>query len=63
MVIERHLREEREAYDALVQEGGQPSHPVELEFGILDNTEEYKDIVSYWEPRAGQCLFLPQLND
>jgi hypothetical protein len=63
MTIEEDLREERKAHDALVKAGGQPSHPVDLGFNVLDSPGQYEDIISYWKRRAGRCLFLPQLND
>lgn len=45
MLIEEQLCKEREAYNALVDDGGQPSHSVDLGFDVLDNPKEYKDII------------------
>lgn len=40
---------EKEAYEALIQDGGQPCHPIRPGFNILDNPEECNDIISYWK--------------
>lgn len=45
---EENLREEKEAYDRLIAEGGRPSHPISLGFDVLDNPGPYKDILLFW---------------
>ncbi|WEW61593.1 hypothetical protein PRK78_007084 [Emydomyces testavorans] len=66
---ESQLEIEKEAFKALVEEGGIPSQPIELGFDILDNPtkyEDYKDIVLYWgsRPVSGHRLgFVDQLNE
>lgn len=54
-----------EAYEALIQDGGQPCHPIEPGFNVLDKPGECDDIISYWKPRAvdGRLLFTGQLNE
>ncbi|KAL8985125.1 MAG: hypothetical protein Q9177_004520 [Variospora cf. flavescens] len=59
--LQDNLRRERESYNALVAEGGIPSHPVELGWDVLEHPGEYKDIVSYWKSRS-DFLFLEQLK-
>lgn len=56
---------EREAYEALIREGGQPWHPIKPGFNILDKPEECKDIISYWKKRAfgGRLPFSGQLSE
>src|SRR5579862_4978541 len=61
--MEEDLCKERESYDALVKEGGRPSHPVHLGFDVVDNPGEYKDILSYWRFRTQRLFFRSQLND
>ena len=39
------LELEKEAYNALVADGGQPSHPVSLGFDVLDNPGQYEGIL------------------
>ncbi|KAK5215015.1 hypothetical protein LTR72_011898 [Exophiala xenobiotica] len=48
-------KEEEEAYHALVADGGQPSHPMTLEYDVIDNPdkyEPYKDILWFWHFRG-----------
>ena len=61
MAIENLLREERDAYDTLVQDGCQPSHPIDLGFKVLDYPGKYSDIVSYWQQEERRRLFRAQL--
>ncbi|KAI9670499.1 MAG: hypothetical protein M1817_004366 [Caeruleum heppii] len=58
------LRQENEAYEALIQDGCHPSHPVHRRFDVLDDPGDHKAIVSYWEspPGIGDYLFTTQLN-
>ncbi|KAL8646623.1 MAG: hypothetical protein Q9210_006034, partial [Variospora velana] len=62
--LQESLRIEKESYNALVSEGGIPSHPVALGFGILENPREYKDIISYWKSHStpGHFVFTSQLK-
>ncbi|KAJ9624470.1 hypothetical protein H2203_005205 [Taxawa tesnikishii (nom. ined.)] len=45
---EDYLREEKEAHDALIRDGGRPSHPMDSGFDILDKPGRYAEIISYW---------------
>ncbi|KAK5017423.1 hypothetical protein LTR16_001574 [Cryomyces antarcticus] len=45
---EDYLREEKEAHDALILDGGLPSHPIDTGFDILDEPGQYADIISFW---------------
>lgn len=56
---------EREAYNAIVKDGGQPCHQIKYGFNILDKPEECNDIISYWKTRAagGRLLFGGQLDE
>ena len=48
--FQRDLRMEREAYDALVNEGGIPLYPIDLILDVFnDNPGQYEDVVSYWD--------------
>lgn len=47
------LEEETECYNTLVNEGGRPSHPVSLGRDVLENPEDYGEILSYWD--SGRC--------
>jgi hypothetical protein len=43
--------QEQESYQALVADGGHPSHPTDLGFDVIDNPgkyEQYKDIFRFW---------------
>lgn len=63
--IEKDLKIERKAYNALVEHHGRPSHPIELGFDFLNNPGPYKDIISYWQGGLGssdRILFPPQLK-
>ena len=46
---EKNLCEEREAYNALVTDGGRPSHPISLGSDVLNNPGKYKDIIWFWQ--------------
>ncbi|KAI9842955.1 MAG: hypothetical protein M1837_006692 [Sclerophora amabilis] len=65
-LVEEHLQRERDRYNSLVDEGGIPSHPVELVDTVLEEPGEYKDIVSYWkwgsDGFSTNCLFHSQLK-
>lgn len=62
--IQEDLQRERESFNTLADEGGVPSHPVELGFDVLDDPREYKDIISYWQswPKTDRLLFGAQLG-
>ncbi|KAK2738632.1 hypothetical protein FQN57_006950 [Myotisia sp. PD_48] len=63
--LEHDLDREKEAYKTLLAQGGIPSHPIELGFGVLECAGGYKDIISYWdqEHKADRLLFTTQLNE
>lgn len=42
---EEELEEETEYYNALISEGGRPSHPVSLGRNILEDPGEYRDTI------------------
>ena len=44
----KNLRGEKEAYEALIADGGQPSHPFSLGFDVLRDPGQYKDILWFW---------------
>jgi hypothetical protein len=46
------LEKETEYYNTLVAEGGRPSHPVSLGRDVIENPEEYREILSYWQSVA-----------
>jgi hypothetical protein len=46
MEIKEDLCIEKEAYEALIQEGGRPSHPVHPGFDVLDNPRGYYFILA-----------------
>lgn len=62
----RHLEEETESYNALVNDGGRPSHPISLGYDAANNLEEYREILSFWNPTSsnpyGWMVFGPQLH-
>ena len=61
---EEDLLRETNAYNALLQDGGQPSHPVFVGFDDLDGLKEYADILWYWRFFGGdRMLFRNQLGD
>ncbi|KAI9779204.1 MAG: hypothetical protein M1816_003644 [Peltula sp. TS41687] len=62
--IQRVLKIEEDAYKALVDERGIPSHPIDLGFDVLGNPGQYEAILSYWqgEPGNPRLSFLAQLN-
>ena len=60
--VERVLRIELEAYNALVDEGGRPSHPIGPNFDILDEPGDYKEIITYWQGHTSRLLFTCQLE-
>ena len=54
--MEEGLRNDKEAYQDLVAEGGQPSHPITLGFDVVNHPEtheKYKDILRVWQDYAG----------
>ncbi|KAI9777558.1 MAG: hypothetical protein M1816_004701 [Peltula sp. TS41687] len=64
VAIEEDLKLEREAYKALIDDHGRPSHPIELGFDVRDNPGSYKDIISYWRDTSSsiRLFLLAQLN-
>jgi hypothetical protein len=57
---------EQESYQALVVDGGQPSHPISLGYNVIDNPGEYdkyKDILWFWHSHGNtfHCEFHNQL--
>ncbi|KAF2178472.1 hypothetical protein K469DRAFT_754523 [Zopfia rhizophila CBS 207.26] len=46
------LQRETEAYYALVNDGGRPSHPLSLLEDIVKNPGEYREILSFWQDRG-----------
>ena len=40
--------EEMRYYNQLISDGGRPSHPISLDYDIARNSEEYREILSYW---------------
>lgn len=63
-VIEEHALREREAYEALIRDGGQPTHPIEIGLKVLDEPGICEDIISYWKlaSECGREPFLTQLR-
>ncbi len=51
-------RIEKEAYEALIREGGQPSHPIGITFSDAKKLREYHHIISYWT-QFGECAHSP----
>lgn len=49
------LTEETKWYNALVKDGGRPSHDVHLGRDIIQDPGPYREIISFWLPRAGSC--------
>lgn len=64
-MIERRVSEEKEAYETLIQDGGQPSHPIELKLSSVEKLGKYKDIISYWKVfhDCEDAPFFTQLDD
>ncbi|TVY64159.1 hypothetical protein LSUE1_G008648 [Lachnellula suecica] len=62
----RHLEEEIESYNALVNDNGRPSHPISLGYDVANNLEEYREILSFWNTSSsdpyGWMVFGPQLH-
>ncbi|OJD20045.1 hypothetical protein AJ78_00061 [Emergomyces pasteurianus Ep9510] len=58
------LQEETESYHALVEDGGRPSHPLDLPRDFFKDPGEYHEIVSFWKDRDGlnESLFTSQMN-
>lgn len=48
----RHLEEQTELYNTLINEGGRPSHPVSLGRDVLQDPGEYREIFSYWKKQS-----------
>lgn len=44
------LKRETEYYHKLINDGGRPSHPVSLGYDSAKDLEEYREILSYWNP-------------
>ena len=40
--------EEMGFYNQLISDGGRPSHPISLDYDIARNSEEYREILSFW---------------
>ncbi|KAM4060780.1 hypothetical protein HRG_001688 [Hirsutella rhossiliensis] len=54
---------ETEAYNELMDNGGRPSHPLELLQTIVEAPGEYRDILSYWQSHPNQWqVFRKQLS-
>jgi len=53
--MEDFLREEKEARNALLLDGGRPSHPIDSGFDIMKAPGQYAEIISYWS-RGGNGL-------
>ena len=53
-------------YNQLISDGGRPSHPISLDYDIARNSEEYREILSYWHRpynvRYGWMVFDCQLG-
>lgn len=61
--LKEHLLEEKADYETLIQEGGQPSHPVGLKMKAVKKHEKYKDITRYWiSQHCGLSPFSTQLD-
>ncbi|TAQ88568.1 hypothetical protein B7494_g3121 [Chlorociboria aeruginascens] len=45
----KELAVETEHYNALISDGGRPSHPISLGRDILKDPGEYREIISYWQ--------------
>ncbi|KAK4974078.1 hypothetical protein LTR66_011091 [Elasticomyces elasticus] len=61
------LREEKEARDALILDGGRPSHPFDSGFDILKDPGQYAEMISYWtggwsNEGSGWGIFCAQLG-
>ena len=50
------LQLEKEAYRALLADGGCASHPVSLGFDIIYNPGEFKDILWFWHFEGLSCV-------
>ncbi|KAH9203744.1 hypothetical protein DL95DRAFT_399072 [Leptodontidium sp. 2 PMI_412] len=48
----RNLEKETEYYHKLISDGGRPSHPISLGYDAAKNLEEYREILSFWNPSA-----------
>ncbi|KAF2185518.1 hypothetical protein K469DRAFT_726674 [Zopfia rhizophila CBS 207.26] len=46
------LHRQTEAYHALINNGGRPSHPLSLLKDIVKNLGEYREILSFWQDRG-----------
>ena len=51
--VANDLKVEREAYEALVSDNGQPCYPIELGFEVFNNPGQYKDLFEYWHGESG----------
>ena len=45
--------EEMGFYNQLISDGGRPSHPISLDYDVARNSEEYREILSFWHTRHG----------
>ena len=48
----RNLEKETEYYHKLINDGGRPSHPINIGYDAAKNLEEYHEILSFWNPSA-----------
>ncbi|KAK2748335.1 hypothetical protein FQN57_000993 [Myotisia sp. PD_48] len=62
--LKRDIQLEKDSFQALIDQGGIPSHPLDLGSDVLDNPGEYQDIIAYWkdESNTDGLLFTSQLN-
>ncbi|KAI9844978.1 MAG: hypothetical protein M1837_005122 [Sclerophora amabilis] len=52
-ILKENLRDERIAYNTLIDDGGIPSYPIDLMLDVFDNNPgEYQDIVTYWNTQG-----------
>ena len=48
-LLQETIRIETESYYVLLEEGGIPSHPLDVTFAFLEEPGEYEAIISYWQ--------------
>ncbi|KAF2189914.1 hypothetical protein K469DRAFT_683268 [Zopfia rhizophila CBS 207.26] len=61
----KDLHGQTEAYHALVNDGGRPSHPLSLLEDIVKSPGEYREILSFWQDRGKPDdwkVFMDQLS-
>lgn len=57
------MEAQQQAYQALIADGGRPSHPLHLIQTVFTSLGEYRDIVTYWQSRPDDWeLFTKQLE-